>query len=129
MADAWSGGGEAAKGPASCIAPYPDRRTCIWPSAKVDIMSASSVGSGVDIHAVAEVQADRLQDRKSAGDSEHIHGPELAGVLLDDGRGGSIGYRVQVALHPGPEVLPVLPEVRSGVHRTSMRVLWSRKWM
>ena len=41
MADARSGGGPKAYGPASCIPPYPDRLTSIWPSANVDIMSAS----------------------------------------------------------------------------------------
>src|SRR2546429_9237646 len=39
MADARSGGVPKANGPASCIAPYPDRLTCICPSAKVDILS------------------------------------------------------------------------------------------
>jgi hypothetical protein len=29
-----------ANGPASCMAPYPDRLTCSWPSAKVDIVAA-----------------------------------------------------------------------------------------
>src|ERR1035438_2423515 len=41
MADARSGGGPKAYGPASCIAPYPDRLTSIWPSSNVDIMPAS----------------------------------------------------------------------------------------
>src|SRR5690348_6196992 len=38
MAAARSGGVPKANGPASCIAPYPDRLTCTWPSAKVDII-------------------------------------------------------------------------------------------
>jgi hypothetical protein len=46
MADARSGGGPKARGPASCIAPYPDRLTSIWPSPNVDIMSASRLESG-----------------------------------------------------------------------------------
>src|SRR5450755_3718341 len=53
--------------------------------------------SGVNVHAVAEVEADRFQDREGGGDREHVHGSQYAGVLLDDGRGGSIGHRVQVA--------------------------------
>jgi hypothetical protein len=43
--DARSGGGPKAYGLASCIAPYPDRLTSIWPRAKVDIMSASRLES------------------------------------------------------------------------------------
>jgi hypothetical protein len=34
LADARSGGVPKANGPASCIALYPGRLTCIWPSAK-----------------------------------------------------------------------------------------------
>jgi hypothetical protein len=40
MAEARSGGVPKAYGPASCIAPYPDRRTCVGPRAKVDIVPA-----------------------------------------------------------------------------------------
>ena len=45
MADARSGGVPKANGPASCIAPYPDRLTCIWPSAEVDIMPTLALES------------------------------------------------------------------------------------
>src|SRR6266568_2099258 len=44
MADARSAGGLKAHGPASCIAPYPDRLTCLWPSGNVDIKRPSSQG-------------------------------------------------------------------------------------
>jgi hypothetical protein len=66
----------------------------------------SASGSGVNVHAVAKVQADRLQDRKGGGAREYIHGSQQVGVLLDDGRSGSIRRRIQVAPDRSPEVLP-----------------------
>src|SRR6184192_1313884 len=47
MAEALSGGVPKANGPASCIAPYPDRLTCSCPSAKVDIMSRLTTLDGL----------------------------------------------------------------------------------
>src|SRR5260370_31401712 len=94
------------------IAPAPPVTTAIRPCRRSSAVVMAC--SRVYLHVVAEVQADRLQDRKGGGDREHIHGPELAGVLLDDGRGGSIGHRIEVALDRGPEVLAGLLEVRSG---------------
>jgi hypothetical protein len=76
----------------------------------------------VDVHAVAEVEADRLQDRKGGGDREHVHGAQHIGVLLDDGCSGSLRDRLQVALDRGPEILPVLGEVRRGVDRAECRL-------
>src|SRR5260370_6360689 len=124
MADGRSGGVPAAKGPASCIAPYHDRRTGIRPSAKVDIISApspqtwtdaagrrngrrriSGLGwSRVNLDAIAEVEPDRLQDREGVVGAEHVHGTEQAGVLLDHGRGGGIRHRVHLASDLRPQV-------------------------
>lgn len=59
----------------------------------------------MDVHPVTEVEADRLQDREGSGVREHVHGPQHTGVLGDDGRSGSIGYRIQVALDRGPGVV------------------------
>src|SRR5580704_10640146 len=94
------------------IAPAPPVITAIRPcrGSSTVVMACS----WVNVHAVAEVEADRLQDRKGGGDGEHVHGAQHAGVLLDDGRGGSIRHRIPQALDGGPEVLPVLLEIRSG---------------
>jgi hypothetical protein len=63
MADARSGGGAAAKEPASCIAPYPDRLTCICPSVNVDMRSKVGDGKAIGCHPVQVICA-RLGDRR-----------------------------------------------------------------
>src|SRR5258707_8369048 len=97
------------------IAPAPPVTTAIRPcrGSSAVVMACSRVY----VHEVAEVQADRLQDRKGGGDGEHVRGAQYAGVFLDDGRGGSFRHRIQVAFDRGPEVVPVLGEVRRGVDR------------
>ena len=55
----------------------------------------------MNVHAIAEVEADRLQDREGRGVREHVHGPQHTGVFLDHGRRGSIGHRIQVAFDRG----------------------------
>src|SRR5882757_9101655 len=82
------------------IAPAPPVTTAIRPcrGSSAVVMACSRVY----VHAVAEVEADRLEDREGGGDGEHVHGAQHAGVLLGDGRGGSLRDRVQVALDRGP---------------------------
>src|ERR1700688_960193 len=90
------------------IAPAPPVITAIRPcrGSSAVVMACS----WVNVHAVAEVEADRLQDREGGGDGKHVDGAQHAGVLLDDGRGGGVGHRVQQALDGGPEVVAVLLE-------------------
>src|SRR6266536_2145370 len=64
--------------------------------------------SGVNLGAVAEVEADRLHDPERGARGEHVRRRQHAGVLGDDGRGGAVGQLVKVGFHRGPDVLPVL---------------------
>ncbi|HEX9518697.1 MAG TPA: hypothetical protein VF940_21275 [Streptosporangiaceae bacterium] len=54
-----------------------------------------------------------MQDRERGrpGERLHVGGSQDAGVLGDDGCGGAVGQLVEVALHRGPYVLPVLHEI------------------
>jgi hypothetical protein len=69
------------------------------------------------LRAHAEVEAQRLHDLKGRRSREFddVSCCEHAGVLLYDGGRGRIGYLIEIPLRAGPDVLPVLLEVRGGV--------------
>src|SRR3954466_3954134 len=71
--------------------------------------------SGLDVGAVAEVEADRLHDPERGAGGEHVGRGEDSGVLLDDGCGSGLAAGVEPSLHAGPRVLAVLDEEGRGV--------------
>src|SRR5919197_854735 len=83
------------------------------------VPSRCSFPSRVDLGAGAEVEADRLEDGEggAGGERGHVGRRQNAGVLGDDRRGGVRGDGVEVAVHRGPGVRPVLAEVGGGVDR------------
>src|SRR5690349_9856280 len=93
-----SRGGPKTPSPASCIAPYPARRTRHRPSAKdppssrpcpvtvapVGMAGPRRLPSRVDLRAGAEVEADRLEEDERRAGGVDVGGGQDAGVLLDD---------------------------------------------
>src|SRR6266702_1548233 len=105
MDDARSAGGVKAHGPASCIAPYPDRLTCLWPSGNVDIKRPSSQGrrggpyESFAVAPVAELVGKRWMGRMPA---ELGPGPGRVGALVEQQDLGEVVAQAGSGLVIGP---------------------------
>src|SRR5215207_990371 len=91
------------------------RWSATGPRIEALVIRITSPRSGMDIEAVAEVQADRLHHLERRALGEHVARREHADVFLDHRRRSGPGDLVQGALERGPDVLAVLLEVRRGI--------------